>query len=157
SALTPEEIEQLAVHYPIQTILSGVSGKRTREENDRLREYFLMQAAPDEMKRQYAELKQLRAQKRSLDKSILTTMVMQELGKPRDTFILVRGDYRNKTEKVTSGVPAVPPPLSADAPPNRLTLAKWLVDANHPLTARVAVNHQWQMFFGHGIVKTSED
>jgi len=151
------EIEHLAVHYPIQTILSGISGKRTKEENDRLREYFLTQVAPETMRRQHAELKSLRKRKTAFDKSILNTMVMMELGKPRDTFVLARGDYRNKAEKVAPGVPAVLPPLPQTEKVNRLTLAKWLVDPNHPLTARVAVNRFWQMLFGHGIVKTSED
>jgi hypothetical protein len=71
--------------------------------------------------------------------------------------VLARGDYRNKGEKVTPGVPAVLPPLPKDSPANRLTLAQWLVDAAHPLTARVAVNRFWQIYFGHGIVKTVED
>ena len=71
--------------------------------------------------------------------------------------MLARGDYRNQTEKVQPGVPAMLPPLPKDAPPNRLTLAKWLVDPAHPLTARVAVNRFWQMYFGYGIVKTQED
>jgi hypothetical protein len=85
-------------------------------------------------------------------------MVMMELGKPRDTFVLARGDYRNKTDKVSPGVPAVLPPLPKGLiSNNRLTLAKWLVDANHPLTSRVAVNRYWQMYFGVGLVKTSED
>jgi hypothetical protein len=156
-ALSPAEVEQLAMDYAVGTTLSGVSGKRTKEEIDRLRDYFLTRVAPQEMRRQYAELRDLRAKKTELDKSVLNTMVMQESMKPRETFVLARGDYRNKTDKVTPSVPAVLPPLPKDAPPNRLSLAKWLVDPNHPLTARVAVNRYWQMYFGHGLVKTSED
>jgi hypothetical protein len=156
-ALTANEIEQLAVHYPMQTILSGVSGKRTKEESDRLREYFLTRIADALLQRQYAELKELKKQKTAYDKTITNTMTMMELGKPRDSFVLSRGDYRNKTEKVSPGVPAVLPPLPNDAKANRLALAQWLVDANHPLTARVAVNRYWQMYFGFGLVKTVED
>src|SRR5439155_4635668 len=103
------------------------------------------------------ELKELKEQRDELKRGIQTVMVMDEMEKPRETFILARGDYRNKTEKVTPGVPAVLPPLPKDAPLNRLTLAKWLVDPAHPLTARVAVNRYWQMYFGYGIVKTAED
>jgi hypothetical protein len=58
---------------------------------------------------------------------------------------------------VQPGVPAILPPLPKDAPLNRLTLAKWLVDPGHPLTSRVAVNRYWQTYFGVGIVKTQED
>ncbi len=156
-ALTEEQIDQLGLRHPIQTTLSGISGKRTKEESDRLREYYLTQIAPDVLKQKYAELKDLKKQKADVDKSILNVMVMMELGKPRDTFVLARGDYRNKGEKVTPNVPAVLPPLPDNDKLNRLTLAKWLTDANHPLTARVAVNRYWQMLFGYGIVKTVED
>jgi hypothetical protein len=155
--LRSDEIEQLAVHYPIQTILSGLTGKPTKEEAARVREYFLTNAAPESVRKLHAESKSLRKQRDELEKSVATVMVMDEMSKPRETFVLARGDYRNKTEKVTPGVPSVLPPLPKDAPPNRLTLAKWLVDPAHPLTARVAVNRYWQMYFGHGIVKTSED
>ena len=82
---------------------------------------------------------------------------MAEMEKPSDTFVLARGDYRNQTEKVQPGVPSVLPALPKDAPLNRLTLARWLVDPSHPLTARVAVNRFWQMYFGTGLVKTQED
>src|SRR5262249_37519612 len=76
---------------------------------------------------------------------------------PRDKFVLIRGQYDKKGEKVTTGVPAFLPPLPKDAPPNRLGLAKWLVDPSHPLTARVIVNRYWQMYFGRGLVGTPED
>jgi hypothetical protein len=155
--LTPAEIEHLAIHYPVQAALSGVFGKRTKAEAARVRDYFLTYAAPLSLREAYADLKKLRKQRDELNRSIATVMVMSEMEKPRDTFVLARGDYRNKTEKVTAGVPAVLLSLPEDAPLNRLTLAKWLVDPAHPLTARVAVNRYWQMFFGNGIVKTLED
>src|SRR5207247_449745 len=130
---------------------------RCQARREKLRDYYLTYAAPENFKRTYAELRRVEAQKAELDKVIPTSMVMQEMAKPRETFILARGDYRNKGERVTPGVPVVLTPLPKDAPQNRLGLAKWLVDPSHPLTARVAVNRYWQMYFGTGIVKTSED
>jgi mono/diheme cytochrome c family protein len=102
-------------------------------------------------------LAKLRKQRDELDGQVPSTMVMREMDKPRDTFVLVRGQYDKQGEKVTPGVPASLPPLPPGAPANRLGLARWLVDPAHPLTARVAVNRYWQMFFGTGLVKTAED
>jgi hypothetical protein len=79
------------------------------------------------------------------------------MAKPRETFILIRGEYDKPGEKVTADTPEVLPPLSADLPRNRLGLARWLVDPANPLTARVTVNRYWQSVFGVGLVKTSED
>ncbi len=154
-----QELEYVGVHYPMQATLSGVGGKLTVPEEERLRDYYLRYVAPEPIRKQYADLALLRKQAQELKKSILTTMVMAESEKPRDTFILARGDYRNQTEKVTPGVPAVLPPLpnTNGARPNRLTLAHWLVDPSHPLTARVAVNRYWQLYFGLGLVKTAEN
>src|SRR5262249_41106404 len=155
--LSGEEVEQVALHYPVQAILSGAFEKPSKDDNARIRDYFLTNVAPDELRKTYLELKGLKSANENLDKEIPTVMVMSELGKSRDTFILARGDYRNTTEKVGPGVPATLPSLPRDGPPNRLTLARWLVDPANPLTARVAVNHFWQMYFGIGIVKTAED
>ena len=105
----------------------------------------------------YAELNSLKGRLAKAKKEVATVQVMAEMAKPRDTFILGRGDYRNQGEKVTPGVPALLPPLPADAPANRLGLAQWLFSPQHPLTARVAVNRYWQMYFGIGLVKTAED
>jgi mono/diheme cytochrome c family protein len=156
-ALTPEEINDLAIHYTVRVILSGVLGKRSKDDAADVKDYFLTYAAPDALRASYAELKALRKEKDAFQKRIPTTMVMTEMAKPRETFILGRGDYRNQGDKVQPGVPAMLPALPKDAPLNRLTLAKWLVDPGHPLTARVAVNRFWQQYFGLGIVKTQED
>jgi mono/diheme cytochrome c family protein len=75
----------------------------------------------------------------------------------RTTAILDRGDWQKPTTAVTPGVPAAFHPLPADAAPNRLAFARWLVDRRSPTAARVAVNRVWHTVFGIGIVETSED
>ncbi len=86
-----------------------------------------------------------------------STMVMNVAEKPRDTFILNRGDYAQPTEKVTAGTLTTLPPLPAGAPDNRLGLAHWVTMTENPLTARVAVNRFWAMLFGTGIVASAAD
>src|SRR5579884_2949620 len=76
---------------------------------------------------------------------------------PAHEIARCRGQYFNKLEKVTPGVPAFILQLQKNAPQNRLALAQWLMDPKNPLTARVEVNRYWQRFFGIGIVKTAED
>lgn len=104
-----------------------------------------------------AKLAERKEAQAALDKQIPTSMVMQEMAQPRDTFVLVRGQYDKFGEKVLPGVPAFLPPLPEGTPNNRLGLAQWLVAPGHPLTARVTVNRYWQMVFGTGLVKTAED
>ena len=72
-------------------------------------------------------------------------------------YVLKRGQYDMKGEKVEAGVPSVFQQIPADQPQNRLGLATWITSRDNPLTARVFVNRLWQQFFGVGIVKTSED
>jgi hypothetical protein len=102
------------------------------------------------------ELANLEERRRVLTEKF-STMVMDEAPKPRETFILDRGNYATPTEKVTAGTPEVLPPAPEGAPANRLGLAQWLVEPSHPLTARVAVNRFWQMLFGAGLVRTAAD
>jgi hypothetical protein len=126
----------------------------TRQQERRQRELdeAIRQAGADK-----ARLAKLRQERAEVEKRIPTAMVMQEMPRTRDTFMLVRGEYDKKGPKVTAGTPAALPPLPKGASANRLGLARWLVDPGHPLTARVAVNRYWQMFFGTGLVKTAED
>jgi hypothetical protein len=156
--LTAQEIAYLNSKEPLRAILNILPDKRSKEQKAWIRNYYLTQAAPAGDRQTWAELNALKADEKKLTAEIPTTMVMSELtDKPRETFILARGDYRNQTDKVTPGVPTVLPPLPEGAPANRLSLAKWLVDPANPLTARVAVNRYWQMYFGFGIVKTAEN
>ncbi|MEM7231650.1 MAG: DUF1549 and DUF1553 domain-containing protein [Planctomycetota bacterium] len=115
-----------------------------------------LKAAPNDAKLSEA-LKTLKARKASLQKQVPTAMVMRDLPKPRDTFLLKRGAYDAREDKVAASVPSVFPPLPQDAPKNRLGVAKWLVRRDHPLTARVAVNRLWYQIFGRGLVDTPED
>lgn len=104
-----------------------------------------------------ATLVKLRDELAAEQKLIPTSMVMEEMNPPRDTFVLIRGQYNQPGEKVDRAVPASLPPLPPGAPPNRLGLAQWLVDPGHPLMARVTVNRFWKMVMGTGLVKTAGD
>ncbi|MBK5292613.1 MAG: DUF1553 domain-containing protein [Acidobacteriia bacterium] len=155
--ITAEETNTLTIHMPAAALLDVPAKRRDKDQSARLRQYFLTRAAPEHIRNQHAELAALEKRKEEMERAIPTAMVMQEMDKPRETFILARGDYRNKTEKVTAAVPAALPPLPAGAPANRLSLARWIVDPANPLTSRVAVNRYWQSFFATGLVKTAED
>src|SRR5207244_6533961 len=103
------------------------------------------------------ELAKLKDEEKQLKREIPETLVMEELEKPRDAYVFIRGLYKNHGEKVGPATPGVLPPLAKDLPRNRLGLAKWLVSDQHPLTARVLVNRIWQQYFGIGLVRTAED
>ena len=96
-----------------------------------------------------------------LEATLPQTLVMED--KPRDqwktAYVLTRGEYDtpDMDQPVEPQVPAFLPELLQAENPSRLHLAEWLVNGEHPLTARVAVNRYWQQLFGTGIVKTSED
>ena len=95
----------------------------------------------------------------AFEASLPTTPVMEELPEEerRDTHILIRGEFQNYGDQVTADIPDIFGEMSEDYPRNRLGLAKWLVDGDNPLTARVQVNRYWYTLFGRGIVPTVED
>jgi hypothetical protein len=155
--LYAQEAYELGVLYPVHALLQTAENRRSKIQKQWLRSYFLAKIANPAEKQLKTDLTALNLGVDEINREIPSTMIMGTMDKPRPTYILARGDYRNRGEEVTPNTPAVLPPLPKDAPANRLTLARWLVDPGNPLTARVAVNRFWQMYFGLGIVKTSED
>jgi mono/diheme cytochrome c family protein len=91
-------------------------------------------------------------------KKDLTALVFTEkAGHEARTFLHIRGAYVSRGEQVTASTPGFLPPFKESYPRNRLGLARWLVDPDNPLTARVLVNRVWEGYFGKGLVETSED
>lgn len=86
-----------------------------------------------------------------------STLILRELTQPREAYIHLGGEFVDKGDTVQPNTPAILPPLAAKGRADRLDLARWMVARNHPLTARVAVNRMWQMYFGTGIVETQDD
>ena len=105
-----------------------------------------------------AKLAEITKARTDLDKATPSTFVYRDLPNPRESFVMVRGEYDNPGEKVEPNTPAVLPSLKkAGERGNRLDLARWIASAENPLTARVAVNRFWQQFFGVGLVESSHD
>ncbi len=155
--LYASEAYELGLLSPLHKVLEIAGERRSEDQKKWLREYFLKEVGNPAEKQLQVDYTSLKKGLEQLDREIPSTMVMAESEKGRESFVLLRGDYRNHGDKVEPNTPVVLPPLPKDAPRNRLTLAKWIIDPGNPLTARVAVNHFWQMYFGMGIVKTAED
>ncbi len=114
-------------------------------------------SSPDYIK-QLQTRDNLSKQLEKVDEGIPKVMVMADRDEPRKTYVLTRGLYNQPTDEVTAGLPECLPTESvAQQPLDRLALARWLVDLENPLTARVTVNRFWQQYFGVGLVKTTED
>jgi len=158
--LASENVANLAAGKPValaSTAFSVPLDKRSPAQHAEIKRFYLHRVDPEYSKIK-AELVENERQRSELSYSFTTLMVMDELPQPRAAFVLKRGEYDKPGEKVTSGVPAIFPALTAKATAaNRLDLANWLVSPDHPLTARVAINRWWEVFFGTGLVKTVED
>jgi hypothetical protein len=160
--LTADEVSQLASSQLIRGVLSKPLKQRSESLKQKLRAWFIAHRADPQISAVTAKLERLRSEANTLTKNIPTTMVMQDSEKPRPAFVLVRGEYDQPGDEVTSGFltfPSGDESSGSESPPstNRLDLARWLVDPAHPLTARVTVNRLWQQLFGVGIVKTVDD
>jgi hypothetical protein len=152
----PRLAEYAAVPENILDILTVAPPQRTDQQSSSLSAWYRANVAP-ELK---TERQQLAKLKKNLADIIPNTVpIMRELAgdKRRKTHIQLRGNYLSLSDEVSEGVPAAFPPLPKSAPLNRLTVARWLVSPDNPLTPRVIANRVWEQIFGVGIVRTSED
>jgi mono/diheme cytochrome c family protein len=140
----------------VESILRKDRAARTGAESKQVRDYFLSTQPPAPLVSARERTTALQKELESFRASIPRVMVMSD-DRPRKTHVLQRGNYEMPEEEVTCNTPVFLPPMPPDAPRNRLGLAKWLVSAENPLTARVQVNRYWQLFFGQGLVRTSEN
>ena len=152
--LTPLESAHLADNQSLAAAL-----RNPAEHEASLREYYF--AGIDPQTRGLAQrLNMLRQEFVANEDAQLEVAVMEEMGLPRQAYILARGMYdapKTAANRVNRDTPRAILPFSSAAPRDRLGLAKWLTDPNNPLTARVAVNRFWAQFFGKGLVESQED
>lgn len=154
--LSSSEVAALAAVSPAKPLLAIPVDMRTAEQKQEIDRDWSM-VYDGEYRALEVQRESVVKDRDALDAKIPTVMVMQEMPKPRDCFVLIRGQYDHHGPQVTAAVPRVFPPLPPGAPNNRLGLAEWIMDPSNPLTARVTVNRMWERLFGTGIVATSED
>jgi hypothetical protein len=149
-ALSSLEIAQVSDGKSLQVALA-------RKDEAALRDYYFAAIDP-EVARAREHLRQARERLFAIQTGTFEVLTMAELPRPRPAYVLARGAYdAPKKRSVLRDTPEVLPPFGIRMPRNRLGLARWLTDPHHPLTARVAVNRFWQMFFGRGIVATADN
>ncbi|MFH5832975.1 DUF1553 domain-containing protein [Halalkalibaculum sp. DA384] len=154
--LSRAEILALSGSQDLPELMARAPNKRSEYQRKILFDHYLLHHDP-EYNRKADKLQGLRVRKSQLTDTLREVMVMGERIRKRDTYVLKRGLYDNRGEKVKANVPKSVMSFPDDLPKNRLGLAQWLVSDENPLTARVIVNRYWQMYFGKGIVDTPGD
>ncbi len=154
TSVSQTEAPPRPVPEPIRKILQKDVAKRTDKELEQLEKHF---AGQQPLVQSIKRLRQLRNNKRNIEKSFPRVMIMQDVAKPRTTFMLEKGLYNQPGAKVSAALPQAIGIAAQDDALDRLELARWLVATDHPLVARVTVNRHWQMLLGRGLVKTAND
>jgi hypothetical protein len=150
-----EPKKTVSISARLRPVLAMPEALRSEKQRTDLSAQF--RALTPSLKPERDRLEKLRDELKAL--KITPALVMQErpsYDRPA-TFFRERGSFLNKADKVFASTPAVLSTMPESEPVNRLGLARWLVDENNPLTARVLVNRYWEQIFGRGIVETSED
>ncbi len=155
-ALPGPEADRLAKATRAAYLAGKSARSRPAPERQELFDWWLveMDGAYRELTGRLSDLQQEEA---ALKARGTVAHVSQERPEEAAAYVLYRGDYDKRREKVKAQTPSALPPMLSDLPRNRLGLAQWLLRPEHPLTARVTVNRFWQEVFGTGLVRTSGD
>ena len=148
-------VDGLNLPNPVKKALTVARDDRSPKQRQAIRKFYVDRSG-GATKAAEATLGAATKSLTNFRNTLPSAMVMQE-GPPRDAFVLIRGEYDKRGEKVTAALPAFLPPLPEGSKVDRLSLARWIVSRDNPLTARVQVNRLWERFFGAGLVKTSEN
>lgn len=148
--------ERAALPGNVAEILAVPDKSRSAAQQDELVRYFAREVSP-ELEPVREKIAATRKQMEALQPSTVPVMRDLPADKRRKTQVQLRGNWLSLGDVVTEGVPAAFHPLPADAPANRLALARWLISEDNPLTARVIANRFWEAVFGIGLVRTSEE
>ncbi len=152
----PNVAQWSKIPQDIRQIIQSEPGDRTDEDQRRLAAYYrTITELLEEPRRRLSEVERQLAE----IKPMTTVPVMQQVAEAsrRSTKVQIRGNYQSTGSEVSEGTPVAFHPLPSDVPPDRMALARWLVDDENPLTARVTANRFWEEIFGTGIVETSEE
>jgi hypothetical protein len=155
-ALSNADRQALAVPANVRAALTTPAEKRDDVQRQAIREHY--QTLDPERVPLAAQIAELKKRQKQIERATTTTLVMHEREERRATHVHLRGDFLRPGAAVLPDVPDVLPPLAARGEqPDRLDFARWLVDDENPLTARVTVNRIWQRHFGQGLVTTEND
>jgi len=139
----------------LRTALATAPTQRSAPQQQEIRDFF-RNVIPNPLKAAEDDLTAATSARDAFENTLPSVMVMKEEPKPRDTFVLGRGEYDKPTEKVTAALPRALATAQKSGM-DRLDLARWITSPDNPLTARVWVNRQWEKLFGTGLVKTVEN
>lgn len=154
--LKPEEVKSLAQDTRMAYLLSKPAEHRKDKEKEELYQVWLTDI-DQEYQQAIAAIADMKKEEDAIKARGTEALVMHERTNPPVAYVLFRGDYDKRKDKVSASTPAALPLMPADFPHNRLGLARWLMLPDNPLTARVTVNRFWQEVFGTGIVRTTGD
>ncbi|HEX7860554.1 MAG TPA: DUF1553 domain-containing protein [Verrucomicrobiae bacterium] len=155
-ALPEDEIIALKDKPRLAYLVAKAAEKRSEEEQKALFDGYLNNYDKDYMLVAQA-FAALEKEEREIKERGTIAHIMHEKDAPAEAYVLFRGDYDKRREKVEPGTPEILPAFPTEYPKNRLGFAKWLLREDHPLTTRVTVNRMWQELFGQGIVRTASD